>query len=167
VAALGARGAFVVAGLFLPLVTIATWSVIRRLDAQAVVPAEVLALLLKVPILSVLAPRIVERMAREAVPVSAPAGAKVITEGDPSDRFYVIADGRLTVTRQGRLLRGLGAGEWFGEIALLREIPRTATVETVSDAALWALERDHFLAAVAYSPQAVLVADEHARDHYL
>jgi MFS family permease len=166
VAALGPRGAFAVAGLFLPIVTITTWSVIRRLDAQAVVPRDVLALLLDVPILSVLAPRIVERMAREAVPVTASEGVRVIAEGDSSDRFYVVAEGRLSVTRSGQLLRRLGTGDWFGEIALLRDVPRTATVESVSEAALWALERDQFLAAVAYSPQAVRAADDHARDHY-
>ena len=167
VAAVGPRGAFAVAGLFLPVVTVASWSLIRRLDAQAAVPADVLDLLFKVPILSVLAPRIVERMAREAIAVTAPEGTKVITEGEASDRFYVIADGRLSVSKRGRPLRQLAAGDWFGELALLRDIPRTATVVSVSNAALWALEREHFLAAVAYSPQAVRAADEHARGHYL
>jgi len=167
VAALGPSGAFAVAGLFLPVVTIASWSLIRRLDARALVPADVLALMLRVPIFSVLAPRIVERMAREAVSVSAPEGTRVIIEGAPSDRFYVIADGRMTVTRRGRRLRRLGVGDWFGELALLRDIPRTATVESENDVALWALERDQFLAAVAYSAPALEAADQHARGHYL
>jgi hypothetical protein len=166
VAGLGSRGAFAAAGLFLPTVTIGSWAALRRLDAKAAVPADVLALLLRVPVISVLAPRIVERMAREAVGVAAPEGAEVIVEGDAGDRFYVIAEGRVTVSRGGHTLRQLGAGDWFGELALLRDVRRTASVVSTSDVALWALERDHFLAAVAYSPQAVRTADEHARDRY-
>jgi hypothetical protein len=166
VAALGPKGAFAAAGAFLPAVTIATWSSLRRLDAAAAVPADVLDLLLKVPILSVLAPRIVERMAREAVAVSVPVGSRVINEGDDGDLFYVIAAGELTVSKGGRELRQLDAGDWFGELALLRDVPRTASVVSASDAALWALDRDQFLAAVAYSEPAVRAADEHARGRY-
>lgn len=167
VAVAGSRGAFLAAGLFLPVVTVASWSLVRRLDADAAVPVDVLELLLQVPIFSVLAPRIVERMAREAVAVSAPEGTRVITEGALSDRFYVIAGGRMSVTRGGRRLRQLGVGDWFGELALLRDIPRTATVESENDVALWALERDQFLAAVAPSGPALEAADQHARGHYL
>jgi MFS family permease len=166
VALAGPRGAFLGAGLFLPVVTVASWSVLRRLDAHTAVPADVLALLRDVPILAVLAPRIVERMAREAVAVSAPAGMRVIREGDASDRFYVIADGEVEVTREGQLLRTLGAGGWFGELALLRDVPRTASVVTRRDTALWALDREPFLAAVAYNTRSVQAADDHARDEY-
>ena len=91
VAVAGPRGAFLAAGLFLPVVTLASWSLVRRLDADAAVPVDVLELLLQVPIFSVLAPRIAERMAREAVEVAAPEGARLVTEGEPGDRFYVIA----------------------------------------------------------------------------
>jgi Cyclic nucleotide-binding domain len=166
VAGLGPRGAFAAAGLFLPAVTIVSWASLRKLDARAAVPPDVLALLMRVPIISVLAPRIVERMAREAVEVAAPEGAQVIVEGDAGDRFYVIAEGGVTVSRGGHTLRQLGAGDWFGELALLRDVPRTASVVSTSDVSMWALERNHFLAAVAYSPQAVQTADEHARERY-
>jgi predicted MFS family arabinose efflux permease len=162
----GARGAFVVAGLFLPLVTIASWSQVRRLDAEIAVPVDVLTLLLDVPILSVLAPRIVERMAREAVAVSASDGATLISEGEPGDRFYVIAEGEVLVTRAGQPLRRLGPGAWFGELALLRDAPRSASVVAVGSVSLWAVDRDAFLAAVGGSRQSVRWVDEHARDHY-
>jgi Cyclic nucleotide-binding domain len=166
VVSVGKRGAFVAAGLFLPAVAIASWTSLRKLDRLAVVPGEVLTLLMGVPILSVLAPRLVERMARDAVAVTVADGASVIVEGDPGDRFYVVADGRLAVRKGGVALRELGAGDWFGELALLRDVPRTASVISVDDVALWALERDHFLAAVAFSPDAVQAADEHARGRY-
>jgi MFS family permease len=167
VATAGPRGAFLAAGLFLPVVTVGSWHLVRRLDAQASVPADVLKLLLEVPIFSVLAPRIVERMAREAAPVTVPEAARLITEGEPGDRFYVIADGQVAVTRDGQRLRELGPGDWLGELALLRDVPRTASVDTLTHVDLWALERDSFLSAVAYSPASVQVADDHASDHYL
>jgi MFS family permease len=162
----GSRGAFVVAGLFLPVGTALSWAVVRRLDADAAVPVDVLDLLLGVPILAVLPPRIVERLARDAVPVAAVRGTRLIDEGDAGDRFYVIADGDVLVTRDGRRLRTLGAGAWFGELALLRDVPRTASVVSLTDVSGWALDRSSFLAAVAGSAASVQTADDHARGHY-
>jgi len=153
----------VVAGLFLPVVTIASSALVRRLDSDAAVPLDVLELLLAVPMFAVLTPRITERMAREAVAVTAPAGSRLISEGEPGDRFYVIVLGRVLVTRNGLPLRELGAGDSFGELALLRNDPRSATVESTSDVTMWALERESFLAAMAYSPQSAQTIG----DHYL
>ena len=167
IAVAGRRGAFVAAGLFLPLAVVASWSLVRRLDANTAVPTDVLDLLLEVPILSVLAPRIVERLAREAVAVSVREGATLITEGEAGDRFYVIASGAVLVSRRGKPLRRLAPGGWFGELALLREVPRTATVVAATDATLWALDRDSFLAAVGGSARSVQTIDDHARDLYL
>jgi MFS family permease len=162
----GPRGAFVLAGVFLPLVTIASWPLVRRLDAAATVPLDVLELLLAIPILSVLPPRIVERMAREAVPVSAAEGVQLITEGDPGDRFYVLAHGDVRVSRAGQTLRRLGAGDWFGELALLRNVPRTATVMSTTEVSLWALDRDSFLSAVGGNALSAQSVEDHARGHY-
>jgi CRP-like cAMP-binding protein len=81
-----------------------------------------------------------------------PAGARVITLGEPGDRFYVIETGRVEVTVAGRVVRIEGPGESFGEIALLRDIPRTATVTALDDTVLLALERDAFLEAVTGQP---------------
>lgn len=162
----GPRGAFVVAGLFLPLGTLLAWSVVRRLDASATVPADVLDLLLGVPILAVLPPRIVERLARDAVRVEAGPDTPLIVETEDGDRFYVIAEGDVLVTRSGRRLRRLGPGEWFGELALLRGVPRTASVVSITDVCLWALDRPSFLAAVGASAMSVQTADDHAQGHY-
>ena len=164
--AIGPQASFVVAGLFLPVVTLVSFPRLRSLEAGAEVPADVLAGLLAVPILAVLAPRVVERMARDAVVVTATQGDVVVAEGEPGQRFFVIGSGRVDVTMAGRHVRELGPGGWFGEIALLRDVPRTATVTASEDTVLWALERDSFLASVAAAPRARTVADDHAASTY-
>ncbi len=166
VSAVGAHVSFVVAGAFLPVVAIAATSRLRRLDAEAVVPPDVLALLRDVPILAVLAPRIVERMARDCVPVVKPAGAVVVRTGADGDLFYVIDSGTVVVTMDGELIRELGPGGWFGELALLRDVPRTATVTARTEVTLWALDRHSFLTAVHAVPQSREIAETHASDHY-
>jgi MFS family permease len=165
VEALGPRGAFAVAGTFLPVVALLTYRRLRRLDAATQVPGEVLRLLLDVPLLAVLAPRVVERLALEAHLVVAQAGEAVVVEGEHGNRFFVIDCGHVIVTRQNRLLRELGPGGWFGELALLRDIPRTATVTAEGAVSMWAVQRDSFLAAVGAASGSREVADEHAR-HY-
>jgi hypothetical protein len=164
--ALGAQISFVVAGLFLPAVTVATYRSLRSLEVGADVPADVLAGLLGVPILAVLAPRIVERLARDAVTVTAAEGEVVVAEGESGQRFYVVRSGQLDVTIESHHIRQLGPGSWFGEIALLRDVPRTATVTATARTVLWAVERDSFLPSVAAAPRAVKAADDHASSTY-
>jgi CRP-like cAMP-binding protein len=112
-----------------------------------------IALLRGLTLFSPLAPPELEALARSLEPVDAAAGEAVVREGDPGDRFYAVADGQLAVTQEGRRLRLLGRGDVFGEIALLHEVPRTATVTPVRDARLYALEQEPFLAAVTGHPQ--------------
>jgi MFS family permease len=163
----GAQGAFLAAGCFLPLTALASYGVLRRLDAGAAVPVDVLELLMKVPILSVLAPRIVERMARDAEAEHVPEGQRVVGQGDVGSHFYVIASGNVTVDIDGSEIRRLGPGDWFGEIALLRDVPRTASVTALTDVSLWALDRESFLASVTAVSRSVELADTHIRDRYV
>ncbi len=160
------RGSFLFAGLFLPVVALAAYGMLRRLDAESTVPIDVFELLRAVPILAVLAPRIVERMARDAVPVTASPGEAVVQEGDVGQHFYIVAAGNVRVSRGEVHIRELGPGSWFGELALLRQVPRTATVTALTEVSLWAVDRDSFLASVAVAPHSVQVADDHAREHY-
>ena len=89
-----------------------------------------------------------EAIAHSLVPVAVPAGTVVVREGEPGERYYAIADGEVLVTRAGAPIATLTRGEGFGEIALLRDVPRTATVTTARDAQLYTLAKDAFLAAV-------------------
>jgi len=163
----GAQGAFIAAGCFLPLVAVASYRTLRRLDAESAVPADVLALLLQVPILAVLAPRIVERMARDARAREVPAEKSVVRQGDVGTRFYVIASGRVSVDIDGSVIRELGPGDWFGEIALLRDVPRTASITANTDVSLWEVDRESFLASVTAVSRSVELADTHIRDKYV
>jgi hypothetical protein len=131
----------------------------RRLDARLTAPAG-LDLLAAIPMFAPLAPATVDGLARRLVPVPVPAGGLVVAEGDESDRFFVIESGLVEVTRDGVVLRSEGPGEFFGEIGLLRDVPRTATVTAVEDTVLMALARDEFLAAVTGQSDAYREADD-------
>jgi CRP-like cAMP-binding protein len=107
-----------------------------------------LGLLRNVPIFAPLPPPVLERLAASAVAVTVPAGETVIAQGEHGDRFYVIESGRAEVLVDGAAPKTIGAGDFFGEIALLRDVPRTASVRAAEELRLYALERDDFIAAV-------------------
>ena len=86
-----------------------------------------------------------ETLVNRLIAVPAVAGETIITEGEAGDRFYVIADGQVEVTAGGRHVNTLGPGDYVGEIALIRDVPRTATVTATQSTQLYAFERDDFL----------------------
>jgi MFS family permease len=146
VSVLGPRLAFVVVGAILPVLTLATYRRLVEID-RAVAPAPELGLIDGVPMFAPLSVATKERVASRLVPVSASAGEVVIRTGDPGDRFYIVGDGELDIDAGGRHATAQRA-DYFGEIALLRDVPRTATVTATVDSRLFALQRDDFLAAV-------------------
>jgi MFS family permease len=154
----GTRWALVATGAFLPVLAAITWRQLVAIDAAAKAPAEV-DLLERIPIFSPLPEPALERLASQLVPIDVPAGTVLIRQGDHGDRFYVVESGRLRVSVDGSPGRELGPGDSFGEIALLRDVPRTATVEAVTEARLHALERDDFLDAVTRHPPSARAAD--------
>jgi CRP-like cAMP-binding protein len=119
-----------------------------RLDDASVDRGRELELLRTIPIFSPLSAPVLEGLAARLEPVRVAAGEEIVRQGDHGDRFYVVAAGEVAVAIDGRPQATLGPGEHFGEIALLRDVPRTATVTARTDAELFALERDDFLAAV-------------------
>jgi MFS family permease len=144
----GTRWTLVIAGSLLPLAALIVRRGMQAIDVGARVPTEDLALLRATPIFEPLAPSVLERIARNSVHSDVPAGTVIIREGDVGDRFYIVASGRAEVATGGRRVAILGPGDYVGEIALLRDVPRTATVTSLSDARLLTLEREEFLRAV-------------------
>jgi CRP-like cAMP-binding protein len=99
-------------------------------------------------------------LARDLIRVPVAAGEVVVREGDESDRFFIVETGLVEVTQDGVVLRREGPGEFFGEIGLLRDVPRTATVTAVEDTVLQSLSREAFLAAVNGERDSFLAADD-------
>jgi len=147
IAGLGTRGALVATGAFLPALVLVSWRALGRIDRHAGAPRAELSLLGNVPMFAALPVAAKEQLARSLARVEARKGQQIMREGDAGDRFYIVGRGRLAVTREGRPLRDLGAGDSFGEIALLRDVPRTATVTASEDVELYALERADFIDA--------------------
>jgi MFS family permease len=144
--AAGPRPAFVAVGLILPALTLVTYRRLVEIDL-AVAPGPELDLIERVPMFAPLSIAVKERLAGMLVPVSVQPGELVIRTGDAGDRFYIVAAGELDVDVDG-LHSTTGVGDYFGEIALLRDVPRTATVTATVDSQLYALEREAFLEAV-------------------
>jgi MFS family permease len=145
---LGIRGALLATGVVLPVLALLVWRRLSPLDEADIVGDEVVELLRAVPVFQPLELPVLERLARAVRPVGAEPGKTVIAEGEPGDLYYVVRQGELDVLAEGLPLRRLGRGSGFGEIALLRSVPRTATVVAVTPVELYALEREHFLDAV-------------------
>ena len=143
----GARWTLVAVGGLLPILAVLTHASLARLYA-APVDRERLDLLLKIPIFSPLSPPVLEQLAARLIPVHASAGEEIIRLGDHGDRFYLVKSGEVEVLLDDQPPRREGPGSYFGEIALLRDVPRTATVRAATDVELFALDRDHFIPAV-------------------
>ena len=151
----GLRPALVAVGLVCPVLAVASWWRLRALDRTVGVHDEEVGLLQRVPMLRTLPLPSVEQLARGLERCAFPAGATVFSQGDVGDLYYVVESGEVDVLGDGRLLATLGPGEGFGEIALLRSSPRTATVVARTDVRLRALGSGHFLAVVmGYTPSA-------------
>jgi predicted MFS family arabinose efflux permease len=159
IALLGRQGALVATGLALPVVAAAAWRPLNRYEVGIEAPRRGLELLQTLPIFAPLPVQTLERLASELRPVPVGAGTMVFRQGDPGDRFYLVASGAVDVEIDGRPQRSLGPGEAFGEIALLRDLPRTATVTAASDTQLYALEREEFVAAVTGHPDSERAAE--------
>jgi MFS family permease len=148
VAIAGAKGALIGVGLVLPVIALLAGRGLIEIDRSATVPVTEIALLRSTPTFGTLGAPALERLARGLSPATVPAGTAFIREGEPGDSAYLIADGELEVSVNGRALATLGRCDLVGEIALLRGGRRTATVVARRDARLYELDSETFLEAV-------------------
>ena len=130
-----------------------------RLDRAMPAPGPETALLRNLPLFAPLPLAVTELLATEIEPRQFPAGAVVTREGEPGDHFYLIVDGSAAVSVRGAPKPSLQRGDCFGEIALLRNIPRTATVTAKQPLHTLALGRKEFLTAVTGNSASVAAAD--------
>jgi MFS family permease len=151
---LGLRPVLIVVGALLPMLALVLLPRFRSIDERSEPVPEVLSLLTSVPLLAPLPPITLEKLAARSVTAHVAAGHVIVTEGDPGDLFYVIADGEVAVSCAGRDLATLGAGQEFGEIALLRDSSRTATVGATCPTRLITIAGRDFVDAVSSSEAA-------------
>jgi len=142
------RGALIALGALMPVFVIFCWARLRAYEVGAPVAEGPYRLLRENSIFAPLPVATVERLSHDLDPVEVPAGEEVIVQGEIGDRFFLIEQGEVEVFENGVFRRNEGPGESFGEIALLRDVPRTATVRTTVQTRLLVLERDQFLLAV-------------------
>lgn len=160
----GGRLAIFAAGLVLPVLALAGGRRLFQLDASAHVPIVEISLLRSMRMFAALPPPQLEGLARSLQPLSADPDETVITQGEEGDRYFAIAEGTLEVLVDGRRTRTMTRGDGFGEIALLNDVPRTATVRALTQVQLYALEKEPFIEVVTGHPAAAGDAAAIARE---
>ena len=158
IAGIGTRGALAATGTLLPVLAALAWRQLRTLDETVAAPSQDLQLLRSIPIFRPLSPATLEQLTRELEPLHVPAGREIIRQGEHGDRFYIVAAGEVGVSVDGQASGTLYPGDYFGEIALLRDVPRTASVTAITDVDLLTLERDEFISAVTGHPESAEAA---------
>ncbi len=156
---MGLHRSLAVLGLVIVALVLPSMLRLRRLDARLREP-EGLALLRQLPLFAPLELKSLELVARRLERLEVPAGEVIIREGEEGDRFYIVESGRATASYRGETLSSMGRGDPFGEIALLRGVPRTATVIADEPTVLFALERGEFLDAVTGNSEVNNRADD-------
>jgi hypothetical protein len=159
VALFGVQGALVSTGLVLPVLTALFWRSLKRIDAGAGFAQRQVTLLRAIPMFAPLSLLMVERLASSLTRMNFQTGTEVFRQGDVGDSFYIISDGQVEIRVDGRIAGRLRAGDYFGEIALLRDVRRTGTAITRSEVTLFALNGIEFVAAVTGHPESADAAN--------
>ena len=154
----GLRVALVVAGVLLPIAALLSAAAVRRADAAAVVPRRQVDLLRGVPLFAPLSMVVIEHLARSLEPVHHAPGEAIVVQDEPGDAYYLVATGRADVIHDGARIASVAPGDGFGEIALLSDRPRTATVLVREVLDGYRLPREAFLEAVTGSAQSSTMA---------
>lgn len=157
--AVGLRGALVVLGSLCPLLAALAWLRLRAIDRSMRKRDEEVEYLRAVPMLQSLPVSVMDRLARDLSRTRVPAGEPVFAQGDEGDRFYVITSGEADVFGDGERICTLGSRDSFGEIALLRDVPRTSEVRARTELDLYAVDRETLVPAVNAYRAAAAQAD--------
>ena len=159
IALIGIQGALIVTGALLPVLTALFWRSLAVIDREAPAAVGRVELLQRIPIFAPLPATTIEFLAGSLVEHRRPAGDLIFRQGDEGDRYYVVASGKVAVDVDGQSAGELGPGHGFGEIALLKDVPRTATITAVEDVTLYSLARDQFIGAVTGHAPSAAAAD--------
>jgi MFS family permease len=156
---IGLVATVIVVGAFLPLVVGLAWPGLSAIDRRATPPIQALDLLRRTSLFGPLPPPQLEAVARRGAWLTLDPGTVVIREGERGDRYYVLGEGSVVVSQGGETIRRLDRrADGFGEIALLLDVPRTATIVVEAAAVVFAIERAPFLAAMTGQPHAIAAA---------
>jgi Na+/melibiose symporter-like transporter len=147
------------------LVVIGVWRLRRSGAGPPPVDAAIIDLLVADPIFAALPAPTMERLGRTVRRQPVPADTAIVRQGEDGNHYFVIADGEFSVTKDGENVNHLASGRSFGEIALLRDVPRTSTVTALTDAELLVIDRDDFLEAVTGHPRSHTTARAIADGH--
>ncbi len=148
IAIAGLKAALVAPAVIALLLIAGLWRRIQKIDASATVPQVEIQLLRSISIFAALPAPSLEGIARDLEPLTVSQGTVVIKEGERGDCYYAVAEGELEISRESQFLQMVSRGDGFGEIALIRDVPRQATVTAATDASLYTLERELFVQAV-------------------
>jgi CRP-like cAMP-binding protein len=145
-----------------PLAVVASWPALRRLDARMVVRDADIEILRGVRMLGALPAATIEQLGARLEHAEFAPRQAVFEQGERGERFYVVESGRAEVVHDGRVIETLGRGDCFGEIALLRNQPRLATIRATADANLRVsvLQRNTYLTAVTGYPASSAAGEE-------
>jgi Transmembrane secretion effector/Cyclic nucleotide-binding domain len=157
-----------IVGLAIPIVSLIGWPVLRRMDRDSagrrVALAPKLALLNGCDLFASVSEGAIGQLAGAAAEIDARAGQVIVEEGQPADAFYVIADGTFGVRGRGEggeelPLDELGPGDYFGEIGLIEQIPRTATITAQTAGRLLRVDGNAFVDALTASAPSPALLD--------
>jgi MFS family permease len=148
VSALGSKTALIAMGAFLPVVVVLAWRSLMRLDRETHAPTAELERLRRIPFFEPLSPPVLEHLAGRTKTYTVPVGAHVFAQGDEGDRFYVVAEGAIDIVKDGAVVSRIEPGGYFGEIALLHDVPRQAGAVATAESTLLSLDGEDFIAAV-------------------
>lgn len=151
IAIIGLRRALLITGLLLPVLAAVALRRLAKLDGRLQVRDAEIRLLRTAPMFSLLSVPTIEHLSSSVRRRRVQAGTVLCRQGEAGDTFYIVDEGEAEVIGDGEVVATVAHGDFFGEIALLRDIPRTATVRARTNVSVLVIERQEFLDAVSGS----------------